>query len=75
MALSRKRASGHMRLTTSLDRFMSQFIHSAVFFPSVDAEGGVVLVTLAGEISNQLTITDHQEQAATYGTTKTVNIF
>lgn len=75
MALSQKRASGHMLLTTSLDRFMSQFIHSVASFPSVDAERGVALVTLAGEISNQLTITDHQEQAATYGTTKTVNVF
>lgn len=38
----------------------------------VDAEGSVTLVSLTGEISYQLTIADHQKQAAAYGTsTKT----
>lgn len=40
----------------------------------VDAEGSVTLVSLACKISYQLTIADHQKQAATYGTsTKKLN--
>lgn len=49
---------------------MKWLIHSVALCLSVDAEGGVALVTLAGEISYQLTIADHQKQAATYGTAK-----
>lgn len=37
---------------------------------SVDTEGDEALVTLAGEVSDQLTVAYHQKQAATYGTTK-----
>lgn len=49
---------------------MKQWIHKVAFCLSVDAERGVALVTLAGEVSYQLTIADHQKQAATYGPTK-----
>lgn len=37
------------------------------FLLSVEAEGGMALVTLAGEVSYQLTIADHQKQTTTYG--------
>lgn len=33
---------------------------------SVAVEGGVTLVTLAGEVSYQLTVTDHQKQPAAF---------
>lgn len=36
-----------------------------LFSLSVDAEGGVALLTLAGEVSDQLTVADHQKQATT----------
>lgn len=41
---------------------------------SVDTEGGVALFSLTGEISDQLTIADHQKQAATYRTSRTRSI-
>lgn len=71
MDLLKARTSGHAHRTTSLNGWFSS---SVAFCSLVDAEGGVGLIILTGEISNQLTITDHQEQAATYKTRGTVNI-
>ncbi len=48
---------------TSLDG-LKQFIHRVTLRLSVDTKGSVALVTLAGEVSYQLTIADHQKQAA-----------
>lgn len=55
------------------ERIWSNNLDDFTLCPSVDAEGGVALITLTGEICNQLTIADHQKQAATYETREMVN--
>lgn len=65
MGVSQRSASG-LILSTSLQKAVSETIYPQLLFcVSVDAEGGVALLALAGEISYQLTIADHQKQAAT----------
>lgn len=69
MGDSEKRASA-LILSTPFHRVEYKTVrtHRGAFCLSVDAERCVALVTLAGEVSCQLTIADHQKQATTYET-------
>lgn len=73
MGVSRKRTSG-LILSTSPHKTAYGTVYTRGRFLSVclsvDAEGSVALLTLAGEVSDQLTVADHQKQAASCGTTK-----
>lgn len=72
MSVSRMRASGLILLQHFTRLFKKQFIQfiAVASCVSVKAEGGVALVTLASEVSYQLTVTYHQKQAATCGAEK-----
>ena len=77
MDVSRKRTSGRI-LSTSPHKTVYGTVYTQGRFLSVclsvDAEGSVALLTLAGEVSNQLTIADHQKQATSCGTTQRSSI-
>lgn len=70
MGVSGRGASGVI-LSTPFHRaeYKTVCTHRGVFCLSVDAEKSIALVALAGEVSCQLTIADHQKQAAAYETT------